>query len=154
MRTETVELAADFAVSPSRLYDAWLNAKEHSAFTGADATVDAKEGGAFTAWDGYISGVNVCLEPKKRIVQRWRSTEFPKGSGDSCLEVLFEAIDGGTRVVIVHTDIPKGQAKQYSKGWKEFYFKPMRAYFSKSGTTKPAANKKATKKKSPASRRR
>ena len=35
----------------------------------------------------------------------------------------------GTRVVIIHTDIPEGQSERYETGWIEYYFEPMKKYF-------------------------
>src|SRR5437870_707373 len=50
---------------------------------------------------------------------------------DSRVEVQFESLGGSTRVLILHTDIPEGQAEKYKTGWADNYFTPMRAYFSK-----------------------
>jgi len=50
--------------SPDEVYEAFMDARKHSAFTGSKATCNPKVGGKFTAWDGYISGRN--LELKKR----------------------------------------------------------------------------------------
>ena len=70
------------------------------------------------------------LDPPRRIVQSWRTTEFPEGSPDSRLEVLLEPDGAGTRLTLVHTEIPDGQGARYEEGWKENYFTPMKAYFS------------------------
>ena len=87
--TESFEVSATFPAPPRRVYQAWLSSDEHTAFTGGEAEVDPREGGKFTAWDGYIEGVTVELEPYRRIVQTWRTSDFPDGSGDSRLEVLL-----------------------------------------------------------------
>lgn len=108
--------------------------------TGSAATGQAKVGARFTAWDSYIEGANVEMEPYRRIVQSWRTSEFPEGSPDSRLEVLLEEAKGGTKVTLVHTGIPEGQGEQYKQGWRDFYFKPMKIYFAS------ARNKKATSK--------
>jgi uncharacterized protein YndB with AHSA1/START domain len=94
-KTESFELSVELPVTAKRLYKAWLNGKEHSAFTGARATVVPKVGGRHTAWDGYIEGVTLELEPHRRIVQSWRTSEFPEGSEDSRLELLLEETSGG-----------------------------------------------------------
>jgi len=129
--TETIELSGVIPASPNRIYHAWLNAREHSAFTGGRATVDSSIGGRYTAWDGYIEGRNIALEPGRRIVQTWRTREFPMGSADSRLEVVLEPVPGGTRVHVIHTGIPEGQSEKYRSNWKDFYLKPMKRYFMK-----------------------
>jgi uncharacterized protein YndB with AHSA1/START domain len=110
------------------VFNAWLNSEEHAKMTGAHAEVSAEVGAVFEAWDGYIKGVNVEVEENKRIVQRWRTTEFEENDADSLLEVLFEAEGKGTRVTIRHSELPK-HGMQYKQGWKDSYFTPMKAYF-------------------------
>ena len=117
-------------ISTERIYRAWLDSQEHSGFTGSPAQVDPAVGGEFTAWDGYISGSTIELDPFNRILQNWRTTEFPEDSSDSRLEILFEDVKDGAKVTLVHTDIPDGQGEDYRQGWEEFYFQPMQSYFS------------------------
>ena len=129
---ESVEVSTVLPVSARRLYEAWLDGTEHAAFTGgAAATCEPFVGGSFTAWDGYIDGTNLELEPYRRIVQSWRSSEFPEGSVPSRLEVLLEEVEGGTRLTLRHEDIPAGQGASYRYGWLEYYFKPMAEYYGK-----------------------
>ena len=120
----------------AEVYQAWLSSEGHGAMTGSPAIVDGRVDGLFSAWDGYISGRFLELEPDRRIVQGWRTTEFPAQSGDSIVEILLE--EGGTdglaaarrtRLTLKHTNIPGGQAESYKTGWEDFYFKPMTAYF-------------------------
>src|SRR5437762_1152648 len=117
MALESCRVSAVFPVAAERIYQAWLDGREHTRFTGAEATVEARVGGEHTAWDGYIEGKNLALEPGRRILQSWRTSEFPPDAGDSYLEVLLEPTAEGTRVTLVHTDIPEGQAAQYEQGW-------------------------------------
>ncbi len=113
---------------PDAVYDAWMSSEGHAAMTGADARIDARAGGAFEAWDGYITGTTLALEPGRRIVQSWRTTEFADGDADSRIEVLLEAAVDGTLITLHHTEIPDGQSG-YEQGWRDSYFEPMRAYF-------------------------
>jgi len=128
--TESIKLSATLDATPQWVYEAWLSSKEHSSFTASKALIDPKVGGRFSAWDDYISGTTVALEPYRRIVQKWRTTEFPTGAPDSRLEVLLEETGGGTRITLVHNEIPEGQGQQYKDGWRDFYFKPMKKYFA------------------------
>ncbi len=127
---ESIEVSTILPVPPKQLYLAWLDSKEHSLFTGSAAKIDPKVGGKFTAWDGYIEGKTLELEPYRRILQAWRTDEFPADSPDSSLEVLLEEVDGGTKITLNHTHIPEGQGEDYRQGWVDFYFKLMAEYFS------------------------
>lgn len=133
-----IKISAIFPVSAKKLYDSWLNSKAHSAFTGSKVQIEPRQGSQFTAWNGYISGSNVILQPYGRIVQNWRTTEFPEGAPDSKLEVLFEKHNSGTKLTIIHTHLPAGDEKKYEKGWKEHYFKPMKLYFKKTKSSSKA----------------
>jgi len=164
MATESIELSRFLPATPDRIYLAWLNGPEHSAMTGSAATVASTEvGGAFTAWDGYIDGVHVALEPGRRIVQTWRSDDFPADAPESYLEVTLEPVKGGTQLTLRHRDLPEGQGPGYLAGWDEFYLAPMARYFAAEAKRraakgpKPAGAKRAAMKKpasSPASPRR
>ena len=127
--TDTIELSTTFPVTPERLYRAWLDSAEHSAFTGAEAVIDPTVGGAYTAWDGYIEGLTLELEPSRRILQSWRTSEFPPDNEDALLEVLLEPLDGGTKLTLINTNLPPGDGPKYEDGWQESYFDPMREYF-------------------------
>ena len=128
---ESFEISTFFpTISVERIYRAWLDSGEHSAFTGSPAQIDPGVGGKFTAWDGYIYGKTLKTEPFQRILQAWRTTEFPEQSPDSQLEILIEGVDNGAKVTLIHTGIPDGQAEDYRQGWEEYYFEPMQRYFS------------------------
>jgi uncharacterized protein YndB with AHSA1/START domain len=127
---------------PAAIYRAWLNARTHAAFTGGGvATSSPRIGGAFTAWDGYIQGTYLALEPGERIVHAWRTTDFPASAPDSRVELLLEATRGGTLLTLVHAQIPAGQEADYQSSWSAFYFRPMKKYFQ---TARPKPSKRRT----------
>jgi activator of HSP90 ATPase len=112
------------------VFKGWLDNKTHSEFTGGTkAKIEASEGGKFSAYDGYITGTNVEIFPHKKIVQKWRTTEFDNKDEDSTLEILFTQKEDYTLVSLTHTNIPEGQGERYKKGWKDYYFTNMKKYF-------------------------
>ena len=115
--------------SPDQIYSAWVDGAGHAAMTGAGASSDPREGGQFTAWDGYITGHHVTLEPGRRLVQRWHTASFPPGAPSSLVDLRFEAVPEGTAITLRHTEIPAGQGPDYDRGWEKHYFAPMRAHF-------------------------
>jgi uncharacterized protein YndB with AHSA1/START domain len=128
-------MAYEFTISdvlpatPDAVYDAWMSDDGHSGMTGAVAEIDPRVGAEFTAWDGYITGRTLALDPGRRIVQAWRTSEFEGGDPDSQIEVLLAAVPYGTEITLCHTAIPDGQSG-YEQGWHDNYFDPMRAYFA------------------------
>ncbi len=133
METDSFKISAQFPVSARELYQAWLDSKQHARFTGAGAKIKADVGGKFSAWDGYILGKTMELIPFQRIVQSWRTTDFPSGCDDSVIDITFQDMKSGSKMTIKHTRIPKGHGQEYKDGWKQFYFKPMKEYFSSKG---------------------
>lgn len=126
---ESLKMSVTLPVKADKLYKAWLTSKEHAAFTGGAAKVSSKVGGKFTAWDGYISGKNTELKANKKIVQTWRTSEFPEDAPDSILEIDFEEKNGKTKLNLYHYNLQKGDAKKYRDGWRDYYFEPMKQYF-------------------------
>jgi len=114
---------------PSEIYEAWLSSEGHTAMTGSPAKVDGNVGGKFSAWEGYIFGTTLELTLNQRIVQTWRTSEFRDDAPDSHLEVLLEEVARGTKVKLIHRNMPEDQVDSYRQGWEDFYFKPMKEYF-------------------------
>lgn len=153
MPTESLSVSTILPGAPMQIYEAWTDGAKHAAMIGAAASVEPGVGGRFTAWEDYITGTTEELEPGRRIVQAWRTTQFPADASSSRVEIRLEPEASGTRVTIVHSEIPQGQGASYRDGWDEFYFKPMRKYFAKlapkpqRAAPKKAAPKKAAPKK-------
>jgi uncharacterized protein YndB with AHSA1/START domain len=145
---ESFEIWTVVPASPEAVYAAWLDAIAHSAFTGQPATVEPSVGSRFTAFGEYIEGTNRELEPGRRILQSWRTTEFSADDPDSLLEVVLEPHEEGTRLTLRHSEIPEGQGDRYEGGWQEHYFEPLKRFFQpkKAATKKTAPRRSSTKK--------
>lgn len=112
------------------IYTTWLSSKGHTNMTGGQASISDKIGDSFSAWDGYIEGKNLELEPYNRILQSWRTSQFEEHEEDSQIEILLKEIEGQTELTLIHTTVPES-GEHYKKGWDNHYFQPMKAYFSK-----------------------
>ena len=124
------EVSGVVGASAEDVYEAWLSSERHSAMTGGAAQIDPVVGGRFTAWDGYITGETVVLEPFHRIVQSWRTSQFTDEHADSQIDVTFDARDDGTLVTVRHSNVPADQLGYENGGWQKSYFDPMSSYFA------------------------
>lgn len=124
-------LHKSFPVSANRIYDAWMNSEEHTLMTGGAASISNAVHGTFSAWDGYISGTFIELEPGKRILQKWRTTDFSDDHSDSLVEIVLTDKNGECELTLVHTNIPEDGA-DYERGWDDYYFTPMQEYLENS----------------------
>lgn len=130
-RVKTITQTVVVSAPPAAVYEAFVNARKHAAFTGSPATGTARIGATFTAWDGYITGVHKKLVKGREIVQEWSTTEWPEGAGPSTVTFTFKPLKGGkTSVKMVHANVPAEQAESYRQGWIDFYWEPLKAYFN------------------------
>lgn len=131
MKKEALRVTSTIPVAPTTLYFAWIDSTHHSSMTGQAAKIDPVVGAKYSACNGYVTGKLVILDLGRRIVESWRTTDFPRDAADSRVEVHFETLGLSTRILILHTEIPEGQSEKYKALWNERYITPMRAYFSK-----------------------
>jgi activator of HSP90 ATPase len=101
----------NFKASPAQIYEALLNAKQFSAFSGGrQAEIDRNVGGAFSLFAGHIVGRNLELVPDRRIVQAWRVVGWPQGIY-SIARFELQGHGSETRVVFDHTGFPSDLAE-------------------------------------------
>jgi activator of HSP90 ATPase len=127
---KNVIIAASLPAPPDRLFDMYLDARLHAAFTGAPVTLEARAGGTFRAFDGMLSGTILHVEPKRLIVQTWRSANWPGDAIDSVLVLSFWPEDQGGRIELVHVNVAEADFAGISHGWEKYYWTPWRAYLA------------------------
>jgi activator of HSP90 ATPase len=121
-----------FNASPGRVYDALLDSKAFSAFTGRAAEIDRNPGGAFSCFGGVITGRNVELLLGQRIVQAWRVGIWPPGVY-SIVKLELQAQGSETRLVMDHAGFPEElrahlNGEQPDGGWHRQYWEPLKTY--------------------------
>ena len=116
MKTGTIRQKVVIAATPEKVYEAYMDSRIHSRFTGSKATVSPRVGGRMTAWDGYITGKNLELVKGRRIVQEWSTSEWPEGYPPSILTITLRRSGNGTELTMVHSKVPRSQLKEYLEG--------------------------------------
>jgi activator of HSP90 ATPase len=125
-----IKQTVTFKTSPHEVYEALMDSKKHAAFTGNAAKISREVGGEFMAYDGYITGKNIELVPDKKIVQSWRAVDWTEGYFSRVMFV-FATVPEGTRLDFIHTDVPDGTEDEFTQGWIDNYWEPMKKYFEK-----------------------
>ncbi len=126
----TIRQSVTFHASPHEVYEALMDSEKHAAFTGGAALISRDVGGAIMAYDEYITGKNIELIPDKKIVQDWRAVDWPEGYY-SRITFEFTAIPEGTRLDFSHENLPEGTEEEFTQGWIDNYWEPMKKYFEK-----------------------
>ena len=130
MKTKTIRQSVTIKATPREVYEALMDSRKHSKFTGAKARISRKMSGKFTAYGKYIQGINLDLVPGKRIVQAWRGSDWPKGHY-SMATFSFKRVKAGTRLVFTQIGVPDREYKGIHQGWRDYYWKPMKEMLEK-----------------------
>jgi activator of HSP90 ATPase len=129
MENKTIKQSYFFEATPLEIYELLMDEQKHSAFTGAEAKIQKHVGTEFSAWDGYIQGKNIDLEPAQRIVQTWRSNEegWP-AKHFSEVTITLKAKNDGCELTLIQTEVPEACYETINQGWIDYYWEPMEAY--------------------------
>lgn len=134
MKVRTIRQTVTLQAPPAVVYRALTDSKRHAAFTGSKAKIPKRAGGSMSAYGGYISGTVLGLWPGMGLLQTWRTTEWPKGAPDSRLEIRLAPAGKGTRLTMIHSEVPASRAASLTSGWKAYYWAPLRRYLRKRST--------------------
>jgi activator of HSP90 ATPase len=117
----------DIKASRPRIYDALLDSKQFTAFSGAPAEINREAGGTFSMFGGLIVGRNIELVPKERIVQAWRPAAWEPGLY-SLVKFELKELGPQTRIVLDHTGFPEGNFRHFEYGWHAHYWEPLKKF--------------------------
>jgi len=124
----TIHQEIDLNASPQRVYEALLDSKKFSTFSGRDAEINREVGGTFSLFKGHIIGRNLELVPNQRIVQAWRVVTWPEGAY-SIARFELKPQGSGTHVIFDHIGFPEGLHDHLAQGWDENYWSLLKKYF-------------------------
>ena len=135
MHVKTIRQSVTFTASPHEVYEALMDSKKHSEFTGSQVSISRQTGGKFSVYGGDIEGVNLELVPDKKIVQSWRCSDWPEGHYSKATFSLKE-ISIGTRLTFSQTGVPEEFYNDIRQGWHDYYWEPMKMMWeNKEGST-------------------
>ena len=77
-----------------------------------------------------LTGTMLHVEPKRLIVQTWRSASWPANAMDSVLTLSFWPEREGARIELVHVNVADEDFAGVSEGWVKYYWNPWRAQLS------------------------
>jgi len=132
MKTSSIRQQVTFNARPGQVYELIMDQAQHAAFTGSEVIMSRDVNGEFTVFDGYCHGRNLELIPGEKIVQTWHFAEdgWPDDHFSICT-FRFEKVADTTKLTFLQTDVPEHKVEDLKKGWKDFYWNPMKAYLKK-----------------------
>ncbi len=129
--TKTIRQSVSFRSPPHAVFEALLDSRRHSDFTGDKARISRKVGGTFSTFGGYATRKNLKIEREKVLAQSWRTTDFEDEEPDSTITFRFSKEGKGTRLSFVQSGVPDRLAADLAQGWKDFYWAPLKAYLGR-----------------------
>ena len=130
METRTIRQTVSFKATTHEVYEALMDSRKHSKFTGSKANISRRVGGKFTAYDGYAEGKNLELIKDKKIVQTWRASDWPEGHY-STVTFELQKVGNGTKLKFTQTSVPEDKYKEISDGWVDWYWGSMKKKLEK-----------------------
>ena len=113
----------DIDASPELVFEFLVTEKGMTAWMGQCASLDPVPGGEFAVdIAGYQArGMFLEVDPPRRMTVSWGfagSEALPPGSSTVSFELT--PISAGTRVEVVHTDLPTAEVPGHVEGWNHF----------------------------------
>lgn len=115
--------SVDIAAAPETVFSYLTTNEGMTAWMGEFADLDPRRGGRFAVdIAGHpVRGEFIDLDPPHRVVVSWGfpgSADLPVGA--STVEFRLTATDSGTRVDLIHSDLPDAEVPGHAHGWAHF----------------------------------
>lgn len=128
VKTKNIQQTVTFDAKLKKVFKTLLSSTKHAKFTGEPAKIDPKPGGTFVCYGKYIKGITLELEPNKRIVQAWRSRNWPKGTYSIVTFSFSKKAGGKTELRFSQVGVPADDHAAKSKGWRTHYWEPLQRF--------------------------
>lgn len=129
IKTDNIFQVTEIDADIPSVYEALMDEKVRTAFTGMAASIDRQVGGRFATWDGAATGITLYLKPNERIVQAWTHRDFAPGVYTTVVVDLEKPESGsGTRINFNHLGVPEEHAGWLTESWKKMIWIPLKEY--------------------------
>jgi len=128
VRVKTLHMTLEFRAPPAEIYNTLLDSGRVSAFTQSAASISRDVGGSFSMFGGAITGEQVTLSPPFKIVQKWRSNQWPQGHFSTC-DISLQESKEGTTIELNQKDVPEDDYTRTLECWRNLYWDRMKMLF-------------------------
>ena len=113
----------DIKVSADKVWDALTKPELIEKWSETKAVMDDKEGTEFKLWGGDIFGKNIEVKKDQLLKQEWYGDKW---DAPSIVTMELTQKDGVTHVKLTHENIPDESDDDFSGGWDDYYFGPLK----------------------------
>lgn len=120
---KTIRKTYLIAAPQDNVWQALVDPKIISRWGAGPAIMDDRVGTKFSLWGGDIHGTNKKVIKSERLVQDWYGGDWKQPSR---LTITLKKTKEGTKVDLLHRDLPDDEAASFSDGWDTYYFGPIK----------------------------
>jgi uncharacterized protein YndB with AHSA1/START domain len=125
VETGAVTREISVAAPPETVFPYFTDPDRMTRWMGSEAELDARPGGVFnvTVGGAHVAlGEYVEVDPPSRVVFTWgwEDPESVVQPGTSTIEITLTAEGDGTKVVLVHRDLPESATSPHGHGWDHY----------------------------------
>jgi uncharacterized protein YndB with AHSA1/START domain len=123
MHMKTIKQTYRIAAPVAEVWRALVDPAVIDGWGGGPAEMSEVVNSEFSLWGGDIHGRNIEIIPEEKLVQEWYGGNWKEPSL-ATFELFTE--DGGTRLELIHTNVPDDEGDEIGQGWKDFYLGPIK----------------------------
>lgn len=125
---KTIKQTYHIKAPVEKVWKSLIDPKEIEAWGAGPAKMDDKVGTKFELWGGDIHGTNIEIVKNEKLVQDWYGGDWPKASRAT---FTLAADKDGTRVDLLHENVPDNEADDIEDGWNSYYLGEIKKYLEK-----------------------
>ena len=133
MTLTTVRQTVRFNCRAEDLYLTLTDPQRISAFTASPCNFEPTVGSEFTLLDGVVSGKIVKLDQNKKLVWKWRFSDWDEDHF-SHLIIKLEESSGKTKLTLIQKKVPSSDSSRTLQGWEIYFWRRIRGMFGWSYT--------------------
>ncbi len=112
--------------APEEVFSAITNPFTIELWSGFPAQMEAKEETEFSIFEGDISGRNIRVIENQLLEQEWYFGDSPE---QSIVTISIKEHQLGTKIDLVHTNIPDDEYDDFVEGWNDYYWGAIKEFF-------------------------
>ena len=110
------------------VWQALVDPRHIKGWGGGPAVMHAENGSKFSLWGGQIHGTTTDVVAPNTLVQDWYAGKWLQGS---VATFTLDEEGKGTKLILIHRDIPDNEYEDIDKGWDDYYLGPLKKYVEK-----------------------
>jgi activator of HSP90 ATPase len=117
-----------FMCSPEDLFWCLTDPQRVKVYAGSDAEISPEKGAKFKLFGGSVQGENLEIEIGKKIVQKWRFSNWPEDHY-STVTITLEGKEGKTYLTLLQTNVPEDDKEHTEQGWATNFWNRIKGIF-------------------------